>query len=68
MDSNKGKVIVGLSAITLSYLGFCIRKSMSKSKFSVESRVPQTLKSDLEPNWMSQTQYGFDVRSKNADK
>ena len=68
MNSSRGKIIVGLSAITLSYLGVCIRKSMDKNKLQLQNRIPTTLKNrDLPSDWMSQTQYGFDI-SRKKDK
>ena len=62
MNSTRGKVIVGLSAVTLSYLGLCIKSSMAESKLLVRNKLPKNLsKPDLPSDWLTKTQYGFDV-------
>jgi len=57
-----GKIIVGLSAITLSYLGLCIKSSMDERKLPIRSKLPKNLSEpDLPFGWMTKTQYGFDT-------
>ena len=62
MNSTRGKIIVGLSAVTLSYLGLCIKSSMSNSKLPIRNRMPKNLSQpDLPADWMTKTQYGFEI-------
>ncbi len=62
LNSIQGKLIVGLSAVTLSYLGLCIKSSIDERKLPIRNKLPKNLsRPDLPSGWMTKTQYGFDV-------